>query len=56
VFGFYIVHQIIYLVVARGMVGQDLAWRWGHMAFAGFANAALAVPLFMILDYFKQRG
>ena len=56
VYGFYVVHQIIYLVVARGMVGQDLAWRWGHMAFAGFANAALAVPLFLILDRFKQRG
>jgi rod shape-determining protein MreD len=56
VYGFYMVHEVIYLVVARGMVGQNLAWRWGHMAFAAFANAALAIPLFMILDRFKQRG
>ena len=27
VFGFYLLHQVIYLIVARGMVGQDLAWR-----------------------------
>jgi rod shape-determining protein MreD len=56
VFGFYILHNVIYLVVARGMAGQDLAWRWGHMAFAAFCNAVLAIPLFMILDRFKQRG
>jgi len=55
VFGFYMVHDIIYLVVARGMVGQNLAWRWGHMAMAAFANAVLAIFLFMILDKFKQR-
>ena len=56
VFGFYILHEVVYLVVARGMVGKDLAWRWGHMAFAAFCNAALAIPLFLILDRFKQRG
>ena len=56
VFGFYLLHQVIYLVVARGMVGQDLSWRWGHMAFAAFANGVLAIPLFMILDRFKLRG
>jgi rod shape-determining protein MreD len=55
VFGFYLLHSVIYLVVARGMVGQNLAWRWGHMAFAAFCNAVLAIPLFMILDKFKLR-
>ncbi len=55
-FGFYIAHQAIYFLVARGLIGQTLAWRGGHIAIAGLANALLAVILFAILDKFKQRG
>ncbi len=54
-FAFYIAHQIIYYVVARGLAAQSLSWRWGHEAIAALANAALAVLLFSLLDKFRQR-
>lgn len=54
-FGFYIVHQLIYYVVAHGLAGQTLSWRWTHEALAALANAALAVLLFSLLDRFRQR-
>ena len=53
--GFYMVHQFVYYSVGRGLVGQDLIWRWGHEAMAGIANALLAVFLFAVLDKFRQR-
>ena len=55
-FGFYLVHQLVYFAVGRGMVGLTLNWRWGHMLAAAFANAVLAIPLFSLLDRFKQRS
>ncbi len=55
-FGFYIGHQAVYFLVARGLVQQTLEWRWGHSLIAGLANALLAVILFAVLDRFKQRG
>jgi rod shape-determining protein MreD len=54
--GFYVVHQAVFFMVARGLVGENLAWRWGHTALVGLANALLAVVLFAVLDKFKQRG
>lgn len=53
--GFYIVHEIVYFAVARGLVGQTLKWSWSHEFGAAFANAVLAVLLFAFLDRFKQR-
>jgi rod shape-determining protein MreD len=55
-FGFYLLHEIVYFTVARGMVGQALTWRWGHIVTAAFANAVLAIPLFALLDRFKRRA
>jgi rod shape-determining protein MreD len=55
-FGFSIVHQFLYLLVARGLVGlSTVSWSWGHEALTALANALLAVPLFFLLDRFKQR-
>jgi rod shape-determining protein MreD len=54
-FGFYLVHELVYLAVARGLVGQTLSWRWGHSILAAFANAVLCIPLFMALDRLKQK-
>ena len=54
--GFYIMHQLIYFLLARGLAIQSLTWRWGHEAIAAAANALLAVPLFMVLDKFRQRA
>ncbi len=54
-FGFYMVHQVIYQLVARGLAAQTLYWRWGHELIAGVGNAALSVLLFALLDRFRQR-
>lgn len=56
-FVFYLLHQVIYFVVARGLVQQqDLHWRWMHELVAGIANGLLAIPLFALLDRFKRRA
>lgn len=52
---FYILHEVVYFTIARGLVGLTLHWSWVHELGAAFANAVLAVPLFMLLDKFKQR-
>jgi rod shape-determining protein MreD len=53
---FYIVHEIIYFVVSRGMVQLNLQWSWSHELVSGLANALLAVALFAVLDRLKQRA
>jgi rod shape-determining protein MreD len=52
---FYVVHEIVYFTVARGMVKLTLQWSWVHELTSGLANAALAVLLFALMDRFKQR-
>jgi len=52
---FYVVHEVVYFVVARGLVGLTLAWSWPHELIGAVANAALAAILFTLLDRFKQR-
>jgi rod shape-determining protein MreD len=52
---FYILHEIVYFAIARGLVGLTLHWSWMHELGAALVNALLAVPLFMLLDKFKQR-
>lgn len=55
-FGFYIVHQFLYLAVAAGLIGQPLEWRWTHELLAALANAVLAVVLFAVLDQLRERA
>ena len=52
---FYVVHEVVYFTVARGMVGLTLHWSWPHEMGSALANAILAVILFALLDRFKQR-
>jgi rod shape-determining protein MreD len=52
---FYLVHQCIYFVVARGMVQLRLQWSWPHELLAAVINAFVAVFLFAVLDRLKQR-
>jgi rod shape-determining protein MreD len=52
---FYAIHEAIYFSVARGLVGLSVAWSWPGEVGSAFANAILAVPLFYLLDRFKQR-
>lgn len=53
---FYLLHQGVYFVVARGLVREALTWRWGHTALLAVANAVFAVVLFSLLDRLRQRG
>src|SRR5581483_10427612 len=52
---FYVVHEVSYFMVARGLLGLSLAWSWPHELGSAFANALLALPLFFLLDRFKQK-
>ena len=52
---FYVVHELVYFVVAHGLVRLNLQWNWMHELGSAFANAILAVALFALLDRFKQR-
>jgi rod shape-determining protein MreD len=54
-FGFYLVHQALYFFLLRGLVQLSQDWSWGHQLLAAVANAVLAVPLFLLLDRFRQR-
>ncbi len=52
---FYIVHEIVYFTVARGLVGVTLLWSWPHELISALANAILGVAIFALLDRVKQR-
>lgn len=53
-FGFFLVHEAIYITVARYLVQMNLGWLWGRELRDAFANAVLAVVVFAVLDKFKQ--
>ena len=52
---FYVVHELVYFMVARGLVGLSLQWSWPHELRSAIANAIIAVLMFAVLDRFKQR-
>lgn len=52
---FYIVHEVVYFLVAHVLVGMTVAWSWSHELGSALANAVLAIPLFFLLDRFKQK-
>jgi rod shape-determining protein MreD len=54
--GFYVVHEVVYFLIARGMVRLDLRWSWPHELGAAVANAVLGVFLFALMDRLKQRA
>ncbi len=53
---FYVVHEVLYFLIARGMVRLDLHWSWPHELGAAIANAILGVFLFALMDRLKQRA
>ncbi|HET7441335.1 MAG TPA: rod shape-determining protein MreD [Terriglobales bacterium] len=53
---FYVVHEITYFVVGRGLVALTLQWSWGHELWSALANALLGVVLFALMDRLKQRA
>jgi rod shape-determining protein MreD len=52
---FYAVHQVIFFVIARGLVGLHMGSSWGHEIISGVANATLGVFIYALLDRVKQR-
>jgi rod shape-determining protein MreD len=53
---FYVIHEVLYFLIARGMVRLDLRWSWPHELGSAVANAVLAVFLFALMDRLKQRA
>lgn len=53
--GFYLLHEVIYFAILRGLVGERHAWRWTHELGAAVANGLMAIVLFALLDKLKQR-
>ncbi len=54
--GFYVVHQVIYFTIIRGLVGVNLHPSWMHELGAAVANSILGVLLFTLMDRLKQRA
>ncbi len=54
--GFYVIHQVIYFSIIRGLVGLNLHWSWPRELGASLANAILGVLLFTLMDRLKQRA
>ncbi|MBV9608324.1 MAG: rod shape-determining protein MreD [Acidobacteria bacterium] len=54
--GFYIVHQFVYLLVARNILGHSMEFLWGRTALAALLNGLLAVAVFAVLDRFKRNA
>jgi rod shape-determining protein MreD len=56
VIGFDVIHELIYFLIARGMVRLNMHWNWGHELESALANAILAVFLFALMDRLKNRA
>jgi rod shape-determining protein MreD len=52
---FYVVHEVVYFTIARGLIGLRMASSWPHEVWSGVANALLGVLIFMLFDRVKQR-
>ena len=52
---FYVIHEVVYFLIARGLVGLRMAWSWPHELVSGVANGVLGIIVFMLLDRLKQR-
>lgn len=53
--GFYLVHQAVYFLVARNILGvTTLDWLWGRTLLAALFNGVASIILFAVLDRFKR--
>ena len=55
-FFFYFFHQFFYWVLARSLLGQTMLFDAQQTLLFGLLNAAVALPLFRILDKMKVAG
>jgi rod shape-determining protein MreD len=54
-FFFFVFHQLFYWVLARALLGEQVTFQVQQTFFVGLLNAAVAVPLFHVLDKLKER-
>ena len=52
---FYVIHEIVYFMIARGLVSLHMEWSWGRELWSGLANAFLGVLVYALMDRVKQR-
>jgi len=55
-FFFYFFHQFFYWVLARALLGESMLFDTQQTLIFGLLNAAVALPLFRILDKLKVAG
>ncbi len=55
-FFFFFFHQFFYWVMARALLGQSMDFNPVQNLVFGFLNAAVAIPLFLVLDKLKVTG
>ena len=55
VLGLYLIHEAVYIGIARYLVGMDLQWMWRRELRNAFGNAVLGLLVFALLDKFKQQ-
>jgi rod shape-determining protein MreD len=53
-FFFYLFHQFFYWVLARALLGQQLAFEWQRSLLLGGLNAVVGVALFHFLDRLRE--
>jgi rod shape-determining protein MreD len=52
-FGLYLLHQVVFWAMSRGLLGQSPPLEALEWVIFGFLNAVVAVPLFLVLDRLK---
>jgi rod shape-determining protein MreD len=52
---FYLIHQVIYFGIMRGLANEPITWYWGHQLLGALLDSLIGVVLFFLLDRFKQR-
>jgi rod shape-determining protein MreD len=55
IYVFYLIHQVIYFGIMRGLANEPITWYWGHQLLGALLDSLIGVVLFMLLDRFKQR-
>ena len=52
---FYLIHQVIYFGIMRGLANEPITWYWGHQLLGALLDSLIGVVLFAFLDRFRQR-
>jgi rod shape-determining protein MreD len=56
IFGFFIVHQAVLVVIRRLLLAQPEPWMNTHLAIAAAVNALLGMILFLLFDRLRRRS